>query len=61
MNCNTINSVHIALILITRDALISQFFIWNRTLRVSHRVFVHQEESNTVYTAISICHTVLDS
>jgi hypothetical protein len=38
MNCNAINSVHIALFLITRDALVSQIVIWNRTLRVSGRI-----------------------
>jgi len=52
MNCNTINSVHIALILIALDALISQIFIWNRTLRVSDRFFAHRHESSTVYTAV---------
>ena len=35
----------------------SQIYFWNRTLHVSDRFFVHHHESNTVHTAISICHT----
>jgi hypothetical protein len=34
---------------------------WNRTLHVSDRFSVHHQESSTVYTAIGVCHTVLDS
>ena len=31
---------------------------WYKTLHVSDRFTVHHQESNTVYTAIRICHTV---
>jgi hypothetical protein len=34
---------------------------WNITLQVSDRFSVYHQESSTVYTAIGICHTVLDS
>ena len=40
-----------------REALISQIYFWNGTLHVSDSISVHQQESNTVYTAISIGHT----
>jgi hypothetical protein len=30
---------------------------WNITLHVSDRFSVHRQESNTVHTAIGICHT----
>jgi hypothetical protein len=40
-----------------RDALISQIYFWNRTLRVSDRFSVHHQDSSTVYTAIGIRHT----
>jgi hypothetical protein len=30
---------------------------WYRTPHVSDRLSVHHQESSTVYTAISICHT----
>jgi hypothetical protein len=46
-----------SLIINQRDALISQIYFWNRTLHVSDRFSVHQQESSTVYTAIVICHT----
>ena len=39
-----------------RDALISQIYLWNRTLHVSNRFSVHHQESSTVHTAIRICH-----
>jgi hypothetical protein len=35
-----------------RDALISQIYIWNRTLHVSDSFSVHHPESSTVHTAI---------
>jgi len=40
-----------------RDAEISQIYFWSRTLHVSDRFSVHNQESSTVYTAIGICHT----
>ena len=40
-----------------RDALISQIYLWNRTLHVSDSFSVHHQESSTVHTAIGICHT----
>jgi hypothetical protein len=39
------------------DALFSQIYFWNRSLHVSDRFSVHHQESNTVHTAIGICHT----
>jgi len=30
---------------------------WYITLHISERFTVHHQESNTVYTAIDICHT----
>jgi len=44
-----------------RDALISQNYFWNRILHDSDRFSVHHQDSNTVNTAIGLCHTVLDS
>jgi hypothetical protein len=38
-----------------RDAVISQICFWNRTLRVSDRFSVHNQEFSTVYTAIGVC------
>ena len=40
-----------------REALISQIYFWNRSLHVSDSISVHHQESNTVHTAIAICHT----
>jgi len=40
-----------------QDALISQIYFWNRTLHVSDSFSVHHKESNTVHTAVGICHT----
>jgi hypothetical protein len=40
-----------------RDALISEIYFWNRTLRVSDSFSVHHQESSTVHTVIGICHT----
>ena len=40
-----------------RDARISWIYFWNRTLHVSDKSSVHHQESSTVHTAISICHT----
>jgi len=34
---------------------------WYNTLHVSDRFTVHRQVSSIVYTAIGICHTVLDS
>jgi hypothetical protein len=45
------------LVINQRDVLISQTYFWNRTLRVSDRSSVHNQESSTVYTAIGKCHT----
>jgi len=42
------------ILIIKRDALISQIYFWNRILHVSGRFSVHHEESSIVYTAISI-------
>jgi len=41
-----------------RDTLISQIYLWNRTLHVSDSFSVHHQESNTVHTAIGIGHKV---
>jgi hypothetical protein len=35
----------------------SQIYFWNRIIHVSDRSCVHHQESNTVHTAIGICHT----
>ena len=40
-----------------RDGLISQIYFWNRTLHVSGSFSVLHQESSTVHTPISICHT----
>ena len=42
-------------------ALISQIYFWNRNLHLSDSYYFHYQESSTVYTAIDIYHTVLDS
>ena len=50
---------HILRILIIRTKEMHYFsnLFWNRTLRVSDRFTVHQQEPSTVYTAKGICHT----
>ena len=41
-----------------RDALISEIYFWNKTLRVSHRFSVHHQESSTVYTAVGTVYVI---
>jgi hypothetical protein len=33
------------------------FYFWNNTLHVSDSLFVHHQESKTVHTAWTVCHT----
>ena len=40
-----------------RDALISEIYFRNRTLRVSDRFSVHHQEPSAVCTAVGVCHT----
>jgi len=49
-------SWYILIIKPTRCTNFSNLF-WNRTLHVSDKFSVHQQESCTVYTAIGLCHT----
>ena len=42
-----------------RNALVSQIYFWNGTLRVSDRFSVRHQESSTVYTATGVCHKVM--
>jgi hypothetical protein len=44
-----------------RDALISQIYFWYRTLHVSDRFTVHQQEFSTLWQVPTAVYTVLDS
>jgi hypothetical protein len=43
------------LIIKPTDALISQIYFWNRTVRVLDSSSVHHQEFSTVHTAIPLC------
>ena len=51
--------LHVLTVLIIKqhDALMSEIYFWNRTLRVSDSFCVHHQEFSTVHIATGIGHT----